>query len=154
MNTISISKQITIGLILVSLFAGMTAFAETNTETTTKKPEKNKTERVVNLTCMQTAVDTRETAIMKNQDDFAAAIKTAMTARKTALHDAWGLSDKSARKEAIRKAWKTWKDAVKKAKADREKANKATWETFRTTAKTSCKEELPKEEAVKTETPA
>jgi hypothetical protein len=102
----------------------------------------------VNLTCMQTAVDTREDAIAGAFDTFNDDITAALAARKSALHSAWGLTDVTARKAAIKAAWTTWKSAHKSALKDLKDDRKAAWDTFKTTAKTTCSETLPADEAL------
>ena len=76
------------------------------------------TPKTVNLTCMQTAVDTREDAIISAHTAYNTAIMSGLTARKNALHDAWGLTDGTARKTAIKSAWSTWKSVHTAARGD------------------------------------
>lgn len=102
----------------------------------------------VNLTCMQTAVDTRETAIGTAFDTMHTSVKAALAARKAALHDAWGMTDKVARNKAIKAAWKKWKTDNKGAHIKLRTERKVAWETFKKTVKNTCKETLPKEEAL------
>lgn len=107
-----------------------------------------KTTSTTTLNCMQTAVNVREAAVGTSFDTMHTAVKAALAARKTALNDAWGMSDKVARNKAIKTAWTKWKvdnkGAHTKLRVDRKKA----WETFKGTVKTTCKETLPKEEAL------
>lgn len=151
-------------IIIASLFVALGAFkpmdaeasvkskikdyqtASSTSATSTKSKIKNKT--TVNLTCMQTAVDTREEAIVKSFTNFTTDISEALTDRKDALHDAWGITDKSSRNTAVKKAWTDWKTAKKEAHTDLKAARKSAWETFKTTAKSSCKETLPKDEGL------
>jgi hypothetical protein len=117
------------------------------TATSTKKMKgKN-----VDATCMQTAVDTREAALGTAWVTLHDEIEDALTARKTALHDAWGLTDVQARNTAIGKAWKTWKTDSKNIQKEFRTDRKASWETFRKTTKDSCKVTAPKDEALGTE---
>lgn len=112
------------------------------------------TPKTVNLTCMQTAVDIREDGIISAHTAYNTAIMSGLTARKSALHDAWGLTDGTVRKTAIKSAWSAWKSAHTDARADLKSSKKAVWTTFKATAKNTCKEVLPKEEAPKTDTEA
>ncbi len=102
----------------------------------------------VNLTCMQTAVDVREDAIIDAFTTFNDDVSEALTARKTALHTAWGLTERTARNTAIKSAWATWKTMHKSALKDLKEDRKAAWDTFKTTAKTTCRETLPADEAL------
>lgn len=113
-----------------------------------------KTTKVVNLSCIQTAVGVREDEIMAAHDGYATDHKAGLTARKTALNTAWGLTDQTARKAAIKSAWKSWKEALSDARSDLKTDKKAAWTKFKKTAKDTCREALPKEESPKTDTEA
>jgi hypothetical protein len=113
-----------------------------------------KTTKTVNLTCMQTAVGVRESAIMAAHDTYAIDHKAGLTARKTALNSAWGLTDGTARKTAIRSAWGTWRSALSDARDDLKTDKKTAWTKFKKTAKETCREVLPKEESPRADTEA
>ncbi len=98
----------------------------------------------LDLTCMQTAVDAREDALTTAFATFHDAVDTALAARKTALHDAWGLTDKTARLAAIKSARETYKKSHESALKALKKARGTAWETFKTTSKKTCGETLPK----------
>ena len=104
------------------------------------------------LTCMQSAVDTRETAMMTAFDSFHTDVKAGLTARKSALGLAWAMSDGAERTTAIKSAWTAWKTAKKEAHTELKADKKAAWTAFKNTAKTTCKETLPKQEALEKET--
>lgn len=144
MNTKVISNNVVTGAIISALVAGTFAFAPMYAEAKTPKMPKAS----VDLTCMQTAVDTREDAVATAFKGFNDDVVAGLAARKTGLHDAWGLSDKVARQSAVKSAWKTWKTSKKSAHTELKTARKAAWDTFKTTAKTSCKEVTPKDEAL------
>lgn len=151
MNTVAISRTFLPAMIIASLFVGMTASAAT-VDGTMMKDKMAKPDKVakaqVNLTCMQTAVDTRETAVAAAFTGFNTDVQAALAARKASLHDAWGMSDKTARGTAVKAAWASWKSASKAAHTKLKAARKDGWAAFKTTAQTTCKETLPKEEAV------
>lgn len=84
----------------------------------------------INLACMQAAVDKRDTALSAAVDAFASAIKSALDARKGALKAAWALTDKKARRAAIRAAWKAWTTSSQGARRDLNNARKAAWTQF------------------------
>ncbi len=139
MHTYIISKNIIVTTLIVSLLALFGSILPTSAEA------KEGVRAKVDATCMQTAVDTREDAIMNAFLAFNTDVTTALTARKTALHDAWGL-ETSTRNTAIKAAWATWKSAHKEAFSDLKSARKAAWASFKTTTRTTCKTTLPKEE--------
>lgn len=128
-----------------SLASAHNGLSGKNHHASSTKPHASTT---VNLTCMQTAVDTREASVGTAFNTLHTAVAAALAARKTALHDAWGLTDKVARNKAIKTAWMKWKvdnkAAHTKLRIDRKKA----WETFTGTVKNTCKETLPKEESL------
>ena len=100
MNTQVISSRFFVGMIIVSLVGAVFAFMPVNAQAAEMK-------QAMNPMCMQTAVDTREDAIAAAFSGFNDSIKTALSARKVALHAAWGLSDKAARSTSVKAAWKT-----------------------------------------------
>ncbi len=102
----------------------------------------------VDATCMQTAVETREGALSTAWDEFNESMSSALDARKTALKDAWGLSDVKAQKKANIAAWKEWKADSKEAHATLKADRKAAWDAFKKTAKDTCKVSVPKDEAL------
>ena len=141
MNTKVISNNnVVMGTIISARVAGLFAFAPMYAEARSPKIPKT----TVNLTCMQTAVDTREDAVSNAFKGFNDDVVSALAARKTGLHDAWGLSDKVARASAVKASWTAWKTAKKAAHSELKTARKSAWNTFKTTAKTSCKEVVQK----------
>ena len=131
-----------VAAVLLAAFAFSTPFAAHAAKDTMK------TKKTVDSSCMQTAVNTRETAIASTFVEFNTSILTALTLRKTALNAAWGMTEMSDQKTALKKAWMDWKTAKKAASMKLKTDRKATWDTFKTTAKTSCKMETPKEESL------
>jgi hypothetical protein len=138
-----------LGAIFVTMPQVSRASEDGSTDTTTTASSTKKVKKAkVDATCMQTAVDARESALSTAWDTYTASVKADLSTRKTALHDAWGLTDLKAQKKAITSAWKAWKksaqDAHKELKADR----KTAWDAFKSTTKTSCKVSTPKDEAL------
>ena len=141
-------------LALAPLFAQNAEAAMRTDRTERTGSSTAKTTKTVNLSCMQTAVGVREDAIMAAHDAYTVDHKAGLTARKTALTTAWGLTDMTARKTAIKSAWGAWKSALSAARGDLKTDKKAAWEKFKKTAKDTCKEVVPKEEAPKSDTEA
>lgn len=139
MHTHIISKNIIVTTLIMVLLALFGSTFPMNAEA------KDVIRAKVDATCMQTAVDTREAAIATSFTTFNTDIMAALTARKTALHDAWGLGT-STRATAIKSAWTDWKNAHKEAFTDLKSARKSAWTTFKETVRTTCKTTLPKEE--------
>jgi hypothetical protein len=143
-------KNITQSYIITSTVAAflLISFALSTPFAAHAAVDTSKVKKTVDATCMQTAVDTRETAIAEVFTTFNTGIIAALTVRKTALHDAWGMSDATARNTAIKKAWTDWKTAKKTAHTKLKNDRKAAWDSFKTTAKTSCKVVTPKDEGL------
>lgn len=102
----------------------------------------------VDISCMSTAVKTRETAIATAWTSFTSDVTTALTKRKDALIAAWDIEGAADRSKAIRAAWATWKTEKKTAHTDLRSDRKAAWDTFKKTAKEQCKVTVPKEEGL------
>ncbi len=129
------NKKIIAAVALVTLLAPSAfAFAETSSTTAAGTPKHTS----MDLPCVQTAIDTREGAIGDAFTAFASAEAAALSARKGALHDAWGLTTSGARRTAREKAWSDYKTANKAAYSALRTAKKAAWSTF-ATASATCK---------------
>ncbi len=140
-------KHINIGVLIASvvfalaLVSGSYAFAHGNDDG-----------HDVDASCMQTAVETREGALISAWDEFNTSIKSGLEARKSALKDAWGLTDVKAQKKATATAWKEWKADSKSAHGELRKERKSAWDAFKKTAKSTCKITTPKEESLEKDT--
>lgn len=102
----------------------------------------------VDRTCMATAVVARENTVASAWTAFNTKMTEALAARKSGLVDAWNMTDAKERKQALMSVWKTSRTATKSAHEQLKTSRKAAWETFKSTAKTSCKVEVPKEEGL------
>ncbi|HCR15267.1 MAG: hypothetical protein A2550_01880 [Candidatus Jacksonbacteria bacterium RIFOXYD2_FULL_43_21] len=143
-------KLIITVFILSGLFVGsMTALAKNATSTAgfnAKDREiKNATstaklnaKKTVDIACVKTAVEKRETAIQASLDKFTTAVKTALTARKTALLAAWDITDLKQRAAAIKTAWNTYKKAEQSARKAFRTERNAIWKQF-STDRQACK---------------
>lgn len=84
--------------------------------------------KTLDTACMTTAVDTRDTAIINAEAALHTAWSTALTTRMSALKAGWALTDQTARRQAIKAAWKTYKASHNTA-----------WQAWRTTRNTAWK---------------
>lgn len=100
----------------------------------------------VDATCMASAVETRETALLSAWSELNDSLVSALTDRKTALIAAWNISSQSERSIALKTAWKDWKADKKAANTEFRKDRKAAWDAFKKTAKDTCRTSVPKEE--------
>ncbi len=92
----------------------------------------------VDNVCVQTAVDARESSLITAWGTYNTAMTVAYTARKTALHDAWGKTDAKERRAAVKAAWDAFAKVKKVAVRGWNDTRKGVWKTFRTAAK-ACK---------------
>lgn len=127
-------KNLVLGFFVLSMLVAPVAFAERGSGETMKvKSGSSKTN--VDITCVGKAVSTREDAIISAWGKFDDAVTAVLTARKTALTNAWSLTDASARKSAVRSAWSTAKKDRKAATDTYKKERKAAWDDFKKAAK-------------------
>ncbi len=86
----------------------------------------------VDLACVQSAITKRDNAIIAAVDTFHDATKAALQARRDALVAAWGITDRTARRAAIRTAWGNYKTAVRAARKALNEARRGAWKQYRT----------------------
>ncbi len=130
-------KKILPLLAIALLFSSSFAFAQDGTTNTGTTPVTTTT-NTNNTECIQTAVATREAAIVAAWSKFSSATTTALTNRAAALNIAWGMTDAKARRAARNTSWNTYKTDAKKAGYDLKTAKKAAWEAFKAASK-GCK---------------
>ena len=112
-----------------------------------KEREERKENRQVNLACMQAAVEKRDNALLAAVDKRYSEHKTALTARRDALKAAWGITDPEKRKEALRAAWKAYREALEKTIKSFREAKRAAWKQFKEDRR-ACKAEGSSEDKV------
>lgn len=122
------------GLASVSVYAEDTVPPTGNTEQQTGKGLTDAESAAV-VTCMQTAVETRDTAIIAAFDTYTTTVKAALTARKDALKAAWAVTNKKDRRTAIMTAWSTYKKALQDARAALKASKKTAWDAFKAASK-------------------
>ena len=102
----------------------------TGTSTATSTPK-----RMVNLVCMQGAVDKRDTAIVVAVDKLSVSWKKAVETRKGVLVSAWKIEDTKARREALRAAWNAYNKEHKVARDMFKTDRRLAWKQFETDRK-------------------
>ncbi len=85
--------------------------------------------------CLQNAIAAREDGIITAYNTRSTAISVAMQTRKTALVEAWGMSDQKLRSKARKTAWDNYNKARRTARATYNASNKSIWKTFHAAAK-------------------
>jgi hypothetical protein len=84
------------------------------------------------LTCIQDAITTRDTALVAAYDTFSATVKNALTTRTGALKTAWAKSTMPEIQTALKDVWRAYRKSVTDARIALRKAKMAAWETFHT----------------------
>jgi hypothetical protein len=85
--------------------------------------------------CLQNAIAAREDGIITAYNTRSTAISVAMQTRKTALVEAWGMSDQKLRNKARKAAWDNYNKARRAARTTYNATNKSIWKTFHAAAK-------------------
>lgn len=114
--------------------AATPVFAATSTTGTANKT----TTATVNLACVQNAVAARDNAIISALATYQAAWTAALQARVSALTTAWGNTNVTTRRAAIKTAWSQYNSAKKSAQTAFNTARKNAWSTYSSSSKT-CK---------------
>ena len=84
------------------------------------------------VTCVQNAIEKRDSAIIAGHNTFNTSITGALTARKDALKSAWALTDRAAMKTAKKTAWVNFSTSQKSAHDSMRSVRKSSWSTFNT----------------------
>lgn len=100
------------------------------------RSEKVKTEKVVDVACIKTAIETRDKAIVTAVKKYSDAAVVALEKRMSDLLAAWGQTDKTIRKEAIKQAWETSMKSVKDARRTFKQERKDAWKAFKESRRT------------------
>ncbi len=101
-------------------------------DTTTTTPPANPT---LDVACIQSAVDKRDTAIIAAVDAYHDAIKSALQTRLAALKTAWAITSRTDRRTALKNAWSAFTASQKLAAKNLKTAKKNAWTQFSTDRK-------------------
>ncbi len=121
--------------------AGSTSWQQRHADLLAKQAAKKAAREAMNeanLQCVQAATDKREDAIASDWSTYETAISAALSARKSALHDAWGITDTKTRIAARNTAWNTYRTAAKSASSALRSARLSDWSAFASASK-ACK---------------
>lgn len=88
-----------------------------------------------NLTCMQTAVETRDNAILQAWSTYSDGVTAELTARKTAFKAAWGDAEKKSRRKSLLTAWETWRKSRRSASQTFSQAKRTAWKEYTKSSK-------------------
>ena len=131
--------KITSAILAASFLAlALPALAETGQATPPPPPPAPSMKSdAIDLACVASAVDKRDTAIIGAFDSFHDAIKSALQTRRDALKAAWALTDQKARRAAIKAAWSAYRASAQTARKALNQAQRVAWSKFNTERK-SC----------------
>lgn len=119
------------------LSLGFSPLAYATTTTATGTPA-TKPKVSYDITCVQNAVEKRETALIGGVDTLSTSLKAALTTRKDALKASWAITDAKERRAARKAAWDNYRTGAKNAHTALKTTRKSAWDTFETEMK-SCK---------------
>lgn len=129
-----IQRLVTSGIMAFSLLASSAAplavMAEEDNDETAPVEQ-----RVVDVVCLKTAIDTRENAIISALDAFHVSLNAAHETRREALKSAWDKTEKQERRKALRDARKAFKLSGKSARTTLREARKDAWDQYKADAK-------------------
>jgi hypothetical protein len=89
----------------------------------------------VNIICMKTAVEKRESALLSAYDVYAGKLRTVREIKKTDLLAAWSIQDPKERQAAIKAAWDKHRQSVKAVTKEWNQSRKTIWVQFAQEAK-------------------
>jgi len=133
-----LSSFLVVGALPLAMAETTTTSTPTSTPVKTHKPHPELHAAAIDVTCIQQAIDTRDSALSTAVDAYATAVKNALSARQSALKSAWALTNKKDRQAAIKNAWLDYRKAIKKARKDLGTARQNAWKDYYSSKK-SCK---------------
>jgi hypothetical protein len=125
-------------LIATLLLAPVMSFAQTASTTATSTStgvNATSTATTTQITCVNTALDKRENALIVGHDAFAASIKTALQNRLTGLKAAWAETTKKAKQEKRNVTYKAFRTESQAAHTAMKTARLNAWRAFDTDMK-------------------
>ena len=149
-------KKIILGMIasVISLsFLALTSFAHDGPEPHEGKWHPSHSGKVLTasgLSCIRTAVSTREVGVRSAYLSYSNATISALDARAKALDTAWTMTGTTERWIARDRAWEDWRKSSKENRDTFRTARKTAWENFRKSVQ-SCWVHASQVETYKTE---
>lgn len=104
--------------------------AASTTRLTQPKIQPRKAVPAPKLSCIQSAVEKRENALVVAIDAHSTTLKTALTTRGTDLKAAWGISNNKQRQAAINAAWSKYNRSAKTINENLRKARNQNWQMY------------------------
>ncbi len=83
------------------------------------------------ISCMQDAVEKRDTAIISSVSTFSTSVTSSLTTRKDAIKASWNLATKEERDSARKTAWENYKTSALQSRQDLKTRKSKAWDQFR-----------------------
>lgn len=122
------TRTFSIAALTLFVAAGL-AFAETNSNNSVRPSQ------TLNVSCIQNAVEKRDSAIITAHSAFSTSITSALTARKDALKLSWAKPTREERSSSRKAAYDTFRSAQKSAHSTLRTVRISSWNTFNTEMK-------------------
>jgi len=120
---------------LVLIMASSFAFAETNSGNNSRESREMKPAQTLNVTCIQNAIEKRDSAIITTHTVFSTSITSALTTRKDALKLSWAKPTREERSSSRKATYDAFKTAQKSTHETLRNVRKSSWSTFDTEMK-------------------
>ena len=103
------------------LFAGLPVLAQ---DSTSKVPSK------INVSCIQDAIDERDTSLANMVNNWASSVKSALESRRDEEKSSWDISNYKERRFVQRKVWGDYGKSLRNANAEKKKERVRAWKKF------------------------
>ncbi len=120
---------------LILVVATSFAFAESRENEVRRTSTSSTPAATLNVSCIQNAVEKRDSAIIVAHGTFNTSIVNALTARKDALKAAWAKPTRQERTSGRKAAYDAFKTSQKSAHEALRSVRKSSWSTFDTDMK-------------------
>lgn len=126
----------TLSIAALTLFAATSFTFAINDEGSMRKDIKTtKPEVMLNVSCIQNAIEKRDSAIITAHGAYNTSIVNGLTARKDALKAAWAKTTRKERLEARNAAWSAFRTSHKSAHSALRSVRVTSWNTYNTDMK-------------------
>lgn len=108
------------------MFAGLPVLAQDSTSKVTSK---------INISCIQDAIDERDTLLANMVNDWASSVKSALESRRDEESSSWDISNYKERRFVQRKVWGDYGKVLGNANAIKKKERVRAWKNSSTIVK-------------------
>ena len=103
------------------MFAGLPVLAQDSTSKVTGK---------INISCIQDAIDERDTLLANMVNDWASSVKSALESRRDEENSSWDISNYKERRFVQRKVWGDYGKVLRNANTIKKKERVRAWKKF------------------------